>query len=641
MEAILSELRSAGSHDSTGAFSIDLRHGLEKLGRYQLLDKNRYGLLLMATAFRRAATEVIIRNDADDFILSWPGEPLSRAELEDLFRLDGALLPLGLALLSAQSLKPLYIRVDSGPLRLELKSGKMRLLDVPDFPGVRVHVRERYSWRTFAKYALERLQRPPESALIVQHCGGLGWPIQVNGKAIPAQLDAGDSWLVLKLRGRAGHGPLDAVAPSRNDQVLERELEGDYSAVVLLGSPRRRGLTVVAQGLRFPQPDSLSPDLFVAMLVVRPEQRIDISYSRLHADDALMEALATVQNATDEVLGEVLPTAPPELLSAIGARMLRRGLRSLWLRVQARLLLGNRGQQLYQLMTQLVSAMPERAPEPEWQDALRVILTRLQHERQSRVQTVSEVSTQILNLQILANLRPEPELLRAIRLEEGFLLAALGRLPLAEQALESVADAHLGLVVLLRHRDPRWLPTTPLANGLTALLQDRLAEAREHLARAPVSPVVLDLRARLEALGGQWESAERLNQEAIRGSQGLMLRLREAFASALRSRRLDHPLPPPGDLTEQLAADRAERGIALYSHLDKATMAFMQQTLAGLGDSDVVRTAVTQLGAVQPYARAAAWTVGDRRLALGQRPQGFELMLLVELTALWPLVEGA
>ncbi len=633
METILAELRSGGVHDSTGRFSLDLRHGLEKLRKYQLLDKNRYGLLLMAAANRRGAREVHIKNDADELILSWPGEPLTRAELEDLFRLDGPLLPLGLALLSAQALKPFFIRIDSGPWRLELKSGAMRVAAIPDFEGVRVQVRERYSWRAFAKYALEWLQLPPESALVARHCAGLGLPITINGKPLQHLLDVGPCWLVLKLVGKTDTRVLDAVRTANTTLMVERSHEGDFSAVAIVGSDlERRGLTVVAQGLRFPQPDILSPDLFLAILLVRPEQRVDLSYARVHADEPLMQALAVVQQTVDEALVESLDSAPFSLHAPIAARFLRRGQRALWLTVQARQLVrvAPSGRTIF--LREIARHMPEQATAPVWQEALRRAFEGVVAQRRGNIHAQSELRALGIDLALMQSLRPEPALLRDLQLEQGFLQAALGALPEAEAFLQAVPDHRLGLVTLLRYRDPRWLPSTPLANGLTALLQDRMGEARAALAQAPRLPVVLDLRARLEALGGDWDEAARLNRQAIASSRGLMLRQRQAFGGALASRRLDHPMIPPGDLTEQLEADRAERGVALWSRADAGVMAHLYQAV---GDTQAPRTAAVQLGAVQPYARVVAWTVANRRLSMGLNAEAFELILLFELTALW------
>ncbi|MCE7873497.1 hypothetical protein DYH09_24430, partial [bacterium CPR1] len=332
LENLLEELRGAGTVDSSGAFSLDLRHGLEKLRRHQLLDKNRYGLLLMAAATRRGAAAVEIVNDADDFIFSWLGEPLSRAELEDLFRLDGSLLPLGLALLSAQALKPRWIRVDSGEHRLEIRRGALCLQSCPAFPGLRMQVREGYGWRALLKYLGEWLQLPPESRLIARHCAGLGTAISINGRVLDRAFQLGPCALVVKMVGQADRRTLDALATAspvseRRDPVqglleqrweeqtpvLERTLEGDYHAIAVVGQAvRHRGLTIVAQGIRFPQPDAASPDPFLSLTLVRPTQRIDLSYTRVVQDEALSQALETVQTLLDEALTDHQSQLPDE-----------------------------------------------------------------------------------------------------------------------------------------------------------------------------------------------------------------------------------------------------------------------------------------------------------------------------------------
>ncbi len=644
LEQTLAALRAQGTLDSSGALSIDLRKMADKMGIYQLLNKSHFSLMLMAAAFRRRAAEVVILDDEVDFILSWPGSPLERRELEALFRLEGPMLPLGLALLSAQTFKPRYIRVDSGPHRFELRGDRLRILEIPAFPGVKVQIRRRSSWRAFAKSALRRLRSvaprlPPESALIVRHCGELGWPIQINSQPLSTQLQLGPVWLVLKLRGRAGRSQLDALVPGQDCPTREREIEGDYSAVILFGAafPGPR-LTVVAQGLRFAQPRRRSPDPFMTTLVLRPEQRVDISYSRVHEDQVLTEILAAVEQAADDALMEDLTAAPPQLLGAIGTRLYRRGHRSKWLQAQASLIASSQPPQRRLLLSQMTNMMPPQAPEPEWQDALATVLRGIAGRRRSEVCSHTELGDMIRELRLLSDLRPEPELRRAIRLEESFLTIALGGLSLAAQALIAAQDPRVGLVVLVHQREPDWLPPTPLAAALQALLQGPLAVARENLERAPSSPLILDLRSRVEALSESWDRAEKFNQQAIEQTdprEELSLRLRHTYAQALRGRRLDHPLPPPGDLAQQLQADLSNRGLALYSSSDIEKMAGLQDGSLAEPGMCPGRTAVAWMGAAQPYTRAVAWTLGNRHLASGRHSEGFELILLAELTALW------
>lgn len=635
LEDLLEELRSAGQRDSTGTFSIDLRHGLQKLRRYQLLDKNRYGLLLMAAAHARGAPRVEIRNDSDDFILSWPGPPLTRSELEDLFRLNGPLMPLGLALLNAQALQPRFLRVDTGGLRLEIRGGTTRVVPGPALEGVRVHVRERYGWRTLLRLATEWLQLPPESALIERHCAGLGWPILINGRQLARQTDVGSCWLMLKLVGSAGREAVEAYQALPHVPVVERSHEGDFSAVAVVGNHlQRRGLTVVSRGVRFPQPDGLCPDLFLALLLVRPGQRLDLSFARVQADDELAQALAVLQQTVDEVLRQELAEAPPELLPGMADRMARRGQGDIWLEVQARRLESSQGAARIPLLKDLAQSLPRTTDNRAWQEALRHGLDRVVWQRRLNLLSVSNLRSLALELDLLGRLGPRPALRHELCIEHAFLLVGLGSVPEAYQQLESLGDYRCGLLCLLLYRDPRFLPATPLAEGLAALLDDRLEQARDLLEQAPRSLLTLDLLARLEALLGNWEAAVGHNALALQQSRGLSARLRQDFARALQARQIQHPLPPPGDLTQQLEVDREERGLALWSRGDAAAMAYLQQSL-GLGWENLQRYATSRLGAAHPYLRVAGWTLGDQRLAADQRPDGFEAILTVELTALW------
>jgi hypothetical protein len=363
---------------------------------------------------------------------------------------------------------------------------------------------------------------------------------------------------------------------------------------------------------------------------------VDLSFGRIQADDAFLGAMATVQHALDEAFMEALDSAPHDLLPALAVRLWRRGQREMWMAVQARALGTLHGGARAMLLRDLARALPEEAGLPVWQDALRGVFQSLEHKRRHHVHSVSEVRAHLIELELLGRLRPNAPLERALLLEQAFLQVALGALPEAEGLLQGVADHRLGLLGLLRG-DPRWLPDRPLANGLVALMQDRLVEAREQLAQAPPTPLARDLRARVEALLGDWRTAEALNQQALEASRGLGYVLRYAFQSALRSRRLGHPLPSGGSLSEQLEIDRVERGIALWSRGDAPVMAHLQQILDHPGNgAEAVRSAIVQLGAAQPFTRLVGWTVADRRLGQGElRPEAWSLILQVELTALW------
>ena len=58
---------------SKGRFRVDRKRALSKLERFQLEDPTRYVLELVAAAVCAGASRVDIRNDADDFELSFRG----------------------------------------------------------------------------------------------------------------------------------------------------------------------------------------------------------------------------------------------------------------------------------------------------------------------------------------------------------------------------------------------------------------------------------------------------------------------------------------------------------------------------------------------------------------------------------------
>src|SRR5512136_2054897 len=79
--------RERGGADvvAAGPFKVDPQRAFAKLRDHRLADSSHYVLELLRAAVASSATEVVIRNDADDFEMRFDGAPLAREIVEDLF----------------------------------------------------------------------------------------------------------------------------------------------------------------------------------------------------------------------------------------------------------------------------------------------------------------------------------------------------------------------------------------------------------------------------------------------------------------------------------------------------------------------------------------------------------------------------
>ncbi len=85
LHTYLDELRTEGSLDSHGSFTLDQARALEKLRRYQIDQPEAYALAMVASAVAAGASRIDLECDAQRFFLSHNGRPFSRDELATLF----------------------------------------------------------------------------------------------------------------------------------------------------------------------------------------------------------------------------------------------------------------------------------------------------------------------------------------------------------------------------------------------------------------------------------------------------------------------------------------------------------------------------------------------------------------------------
>jgi hypothetical protein len=226
------QLAQGAERVGQGHFKVDSARALAKLRDFRLADPHHYVLELLRSAEASGATFVKVRNDADDFELTFDGPPFPADALADLFgcaftpgasREAARLRLLALGVTGALALKPSWVDIRTGDRALRVSaSGKVEPLPV-DEPrdGTFIHVRERVGWRVL-KEALTG--NPPEARAIRQHARAFPAELSVNGERIDSAPQLAEVLVSTEvqegaLRLIAGL-PAEAPASSRIDVVV-------------------------------------------------------------------------------------------------------------------------------------------------------------------------------------------------------------------------------------------------------------------------------------------------------------------------------------------------------------------------------------------------------------------------------------
>ncbi|MEW6280231.1 MAG: hypothetical protein AB1758_16505, partial [Candidatus Eremiobacterota bacterium] len=85
MQALLEGLRSEGTHDSKGFFTLNLTQARQKLKSYQLLDPYHYVCPLLVAAVRGGARTLRVELLPGILVMEFDGAPFTAEELEGLF----------------------------------------------------------------------------------------------------------------------------------------------------------------------------------------------------------------------------------------------------------------------------------------------------------------------------------------------------------------------------------------------------------------------------------------------------------------------------------------------------------------------------------------------------------------------------
>ncbi len=176
-----------------GTFKLDRRRAMEKMSRFQLEDPHRYVLELVAAAVRGGASEIHVRNDSDDFEISWDGEAPTAEELDFLFDHvfnRGAedrtrmLQHFAQGIFGALGLRPSWVRVERPGVRYDLTDPMdIQRKSCARTQGVFVHVRERFGWAVVREF-VSPFHAEHERELLERFAWTCPVPLVVNGKNI-------------------------------------------------------------------------------------------------------------------------------------------------------------------------------------------------------------------------------------------------------------------------------------------------------------------------------------------------------------------------------------------------------------------------------------------------------------------------
>ena len=325
LHTYLDELRTQGSLDSHGSFTLDQARALEKLRRYQIDQPEAYALALVASAVAAGATRMDLECDSQRFYLSHNGRPFSRDELATLFsslvvggsdRRGAPARELATALNAISHWKPRGVKVISSDVdHLVHLAMDSKQLQVREDPAGGFESYAQVVSRTSVE--IVGLRRPllsrlgslasgalPEVKLLRQRCRLSPVPIYLGGELLnPAQ--PAEKPLALALTAGARRLPLRFP-----DWVLVRSEEvcPDWEAALALVPGAASQVVVVLQGVSFELGGAELPAGVMAWIHC-DHLRKDLSQRQLVRDDSYEQLLTWVRETVQRLVLELARTS--------------------------------------------------------------------------------------------------------------------------------------------------------------------------------------------------------------------------------------------------------------------------------------------------------------------------------------------
>lgn len=242
----LDELRRQGETDSEGEFTLDASRARELLKRFTLENPRHYILNLVAAAVGAGATAVNVQTDADDAVVTWEGQAMTRQQLADLFAApfqDGCpryVEELAIGAGFALGLEPHWVRVDcwndGEAFRLVANAEGEHVEELQRLPGettgTRVHVKEPL---------LRKLLRGSgeEAEAVRRLCRYAPVAIELNRRSVNRSLPYEECLVVRAVRSESGPGLPAAESRARPAVYQQAVCSEPYSALIYY-APRQR-----------------------------------------------------------------------------------------------------------------------------------------------------------------------------------------------------------------------------------------------------------------------------------------------------------------------------------------------------------------------------------------------------------------
>lgn len=293
------------------------RRGLDTIN---LGDPSAYVLGFVSMASSARAQTVIVRTEANDFILEHDGQALNQKDLHWAAQGGSGAAPTGAARFLAIALRAagkvnmsnLIVKSWLGSAGLELKVGdnkaEMKSLAERFSPDIKltvqVRIREAGRLRQVTKLVSKFSGSMPEAGVIEQRCAFAPFALELNGRLLSNRAELGPCLVWRWLRNKdlevfQGVRPPGAIA-------AEEDSPGPFSAVLGIATEREEatGLTAILHGVTYPVAVDLGfPG--ASALVYCPALKLDLEGMAPANDEVLTSLVNKLRQVFDQMVVEL------------------------------------------------------------------------------------------------------------------------------------------------------------------------------------------------------------------------------------------------------------------------------------------------------------------------------------------------
>ncbi len=341
LESLLQRMKTSGTADSWGVFTISWNQAREKLSQFALPDPHRYVLNLVASAVAGGARNLRVDQTSTELTFFFDGRVFGDSELREIWNhllqpRDRGLEELAVALIAVRARSEATISVEtwSGEAGCRLRVGKEQLQvdslrECPwpsGTPGSRVRVREPIMLHNVIRWA----RGFAEQKLLSEYARQGPARLYLQGKNVSKVVSCGLSPQTVAwryLRHRALGLPFEAPDPKGSPYCLrdKRDSEGDYSAVLCVGPPQscqKEGMSIILNGVTFTLPTSILGYSILSGAVAVGYLRKNVSHTELAQDQAFEQLLASLRREGENLIIDRLRHTrplPEELVEPLSA----------------------------------------------------------------------------------------------------------------------------------------------------------------------------------------------------------------------------------------------------------------------------------------------------------------------------------